>query len=467
VFASLRLRLTIAYFVVAGLLLAVVATVGTVFVLSMYARATADNVTSMIAQAPVLVKLVDSDKRPLAQVAPEIIERLERASVRVTVFGDDGTRVERDGGVITTTAPPPDGHFRPPSFGRRNDFWRGILFGLGGLFGMHPATVRVTGGTISVFPDLDRFRSILVSAVLTMSAAGLGMALVALFLGRYITNQALKPLVDVTQSLRLFSQGDFSPGSVETSQRNEMGELATAFNAAADQVVAAFDERERNERNMRQFIADAGHELRTPLTVVMGYIDVLQRGAVTDRELAANILGTMGEESRRMRALIDKLIFLARLDRREAQQVVETVDVAEIAGKIVEKFAPLAQCGLRFERDGAAWIVGDPTEINEAISNIVDNALKYASNAPIDVRVAAQDGRVAVAIKDRGPGMTAEEQAHAFDRFYRGERRFDVEGSGLGLAIAKSAVERAHGTLRMTSAPGSGTEFTIELPRAS
>jgi hypothetical protein len=167
-----------------------------------------------------------------------------------------------------------------------------------------------------------------------------------------------------------------------------------------------------------------------------------------------------------LRGLIDKLIFLARLDREEAQHTLEAIDLAEIVGKVVDRFAPLAPAGLRFEHEGTAWVVGDPAEINEAVSNIVDNALKYASSAPIDVRVVSENGHVAIAIKDRGPGMTLEEQAHAFDRFYRGEQRFDVEGSGLGLAIAKSAVERANGTLRLQTAPGAGTEFTIELPKA-
>ncbi len=461
-FASLRIRLTIAYFVVAGLLLAVVAVVGTVFILSMYARATQDNINAVIAQAPAIVKLLGGDRKPLVQIGPQVIERLERSSVRVNVIDNNETRVQRGEDNRIKVIP----ERKPPSYGRRNDFWRGILYGIGGFLGMHPASVRVEGGVVNAFADLDRFRTVLVSAILTMSAAGIGMALIALFLGRYITNQALKPLIEVTQSLRRFSQGDFSLRPVVTNQRNELGELAMAFNAAADQVVAAFDERERNERHMRQFIADAGHELRTPLTVVMGYIDVLDRGAVTDRELTKNILATMGQESRRMRALIDKLILLARLDRKEAQETIETIDLAELAGRVVEKYGPLAPCGLRFERNGSAWAVGDSQQIEEAISNIVDNAIKYAPNGPIDVRVEAEDGHVAVAIKDRGPGMTAEEQAHAFDRFYRGERRFEVEGSGLGLAIAKSAIERARGTLRLVSAPGEGTEFRIELPRA-
>lgn len=487
-FASLRTRLTIAYFLVAGLLLAVVAIVGTVFILTMYARATDESISAAVGEAPAIVKLVGGDTRPLHEAAPQIIARLERAGLRVMVFDDGvpgqippgpanappqfsmvaphGVLVERENGVVKSN--PVSGRMLfPAQFGRRNDFWRHLFAEMGNaLFGLRPQFVRVPGGAVNVLPDLDRFRTIVLSAVVTMSAAGLCMALIALVLGKFITDQALTPLVEVTESLRRLARGDFSPRSVVTNQRNEMGELATAFNAAADQVVAALDERERNARHMRQFIADAGHELRTPLTVVMGYLDVLQRGAIADRDLSENILRTMGEESRRMRAVIDKLIFLARLDRAEMQQPLEAVDVAEIAGKIVEKFAPLAPSGLRFERNGSAWVIGDPVEIHEAISNIVDNALKYAPDAPIDVRVAADDGRVAVAIKDRGPGMTAEEQAHAFDRFFRGDRRFEVEGSGLGLAIAKSAVERAHGTLRLYSAPGAGSEFTIELPRA-
>lgn len=488
-FASLRLRLTIAYFVVAGVLLAAVAIIGTMFVLSMWARSTNEAIADAIAEAPNIMRLVGAGDKPLRTVAPEIIARLERTNVRIVVLDDggadsrlpgpppppniamlampNGAVIERRNGVITTQQGPQRAQL--PYINGRRDFWRHMLIELGlNIVGLHPSYVRVPGGVINAFPDLDRFQAVLTSAVVTMSAAGLCAAILALFLGRYITDQALRPLVAVTQSLKRFSQGDFSPGSiVVTNPRNEVGELAVAFNAAADQVVAAFEERERNEQHMRQFIADAGHELRTPLTVVMGYIDVLRRGAVADRELASTILDTMGSESRRMRTLIDKLIFLARLDRERAQQVLETIDVAEIATKVVEKFAPLAPNGLRLERDGAAWALGDPVDIHEAISNIVDNALKYAPNAPIDVRVEHDREHVAVAIKDRGPGMSADEQAHAFDRFYRGERRFEIEGSGLGLAIAKSAVERANGHLRIASEPGAGTEFTIELPSAA
>ena len=453
------------------------------FVLSMWARSTNEAISDTITEAPNIMRLVAGERKQLRSVAPEIIARLERTNVRIVILDDGGAAgkltepppppniamltmpngaiIERRGGAIRTIRAPQRAAL--PFSTTRRDFWRHTLFEVGvSVFGLHPSYVRVPGGVINVFPDLDRFAAVLISAVVTMSAAGLCAAILALLLGRYITDQALRPLVDVTQSLRRFSQGDFSPGSIVTHQRNEIGELAVAFNAAANQVVAAFDERERNEQHMRQFIADAGHELRTPLTVVMGYIDVLRRGAVADRELTTTILDTMGGESRRMRTLIDKLIFLARLDRDRANQIIETIDVAEIATKVVEKFAPLAPNGLRLERDGAAWAVGDPVDIHEAISNIVDNALKYAPDAPIRRARAAR--RRARRSRHQGPWSRDDlRRAGACLRplLSRRAARFEIEGSGLGLAIAKSAVERAKRkrcASRVSPAPGPSLE---------
>ncbi len=125
-------------------------------------------------------------------------------------------------------------------------------------------------------------------------------------------------MIAVTGALQRFAAGDFAPQRIDTQDRSEVGELARAFNGAASQVTAAFDERRRVEEYIRQFVADASHELRTPLTVIRGYLDVLKRGAFADPVKRDRAFATLDTESARMRALIDKLVVLARLERPQA-----------------------------------------------------------------------------------------------------------------------------------------------------
>jgi len=165
-----------------------------------------------------------------------------------------------------------------------------------------------------------------------------------------------------------------------------------------------------------------------------------------------------------MRGLIDKLVFLARLEQppRRAQ---DRVDVGAVAQDVVEVFraAGLGE-RLRLERSGAATVIADESEIYEALRNVVDNALKYAPGSPVAVRVAADSEHVTATVADQGPGMSADERVHAFERFYRGVPRGAVDGSGLGLAIAKRAIERANGGILLASEPGVGTTVTLQLP---
>ena len=120
---------------------------------------------------------------------------------------------------------------------------------------------------------------------------------------------------------------------------------------------------------------------------------------------------------------------------------------------------------LRVDAPAGPLAAIDPSDLGHAITNIVDNALKYTDGA-IDVAVRSEGGRVVVVISDEGPGMNADEVAHAFDRFYRGARR-EIGGSGLGLSIARRALERAGGTIELASDPLSGSRFTLTLAAVS
>jgi two-component system OmpR family sensor kinase len=299
---------------------------------------------------------------------------------------------------------------------------------------------------------------------IAMIPLGLFVGLLAYFLGRYIADQALRPLVETTQSLRCFAAGDFMPRPIAATGRNEIAELVTAYNGAAAQVASAFAERTRAELEMRQFIGDASHELRTPLTVIMGFIDVLSRRTNADAGATARIYDTMQAEGRRMKMLIEKLIVLARLENPQ-EHVSEDVDLSELVRRVVrslEVLQPAPRILSHVELNVIAR--ANENEIHDVVSNLIENALKYAPGLPVDVFVRAEEDWAIVEVVDRGPGLSAEDQRHAFDRFYRGKSRAECEGFGLGLAISKRAAERAGGEILLVSALGEGCRFTVRLP---
>ena len=271
----------------------------------------------------------------------------------------------------------------------------------------------------------------------------------AWLIGRYITTQVLSPLVEVTHALQRFATRDFTPQPIAVAGKSEFDAIAVAYNAAAAQVAAAFAERAAAETQMRQFVADAGHELRTPLTIVLGYIDLLRRKADEGDERSRRIFASISTEGGRMRTLIDNLVLLATHGRRRRASARAVRLCARCSSEIADG-RRLIHPGVRLELDCAvdAHVVGNRTEIYEAIANVVDNAIKYAPGSPIRIRrpprtAASRSGSPTAARASIPTTATA-----IFDRFYRGVTRGDVEGSGLGLAIAKRAVERAGGVAR-------------------
>ena len=298
-----------------------------------------------------------------------------------------------------------------------------------------------------------------------LAAASLAVAvLLAWLVGRAFAARALQPLTDVTGALSTLAAGDFSRRTFSMSEASEIGALGAAYNAAAERVAAAMEERLRTETRMRQFVADAGHELRTPLTVIAGYIDVLRRGAMAEPAVAAQILATMGEEGTRMRTLIDRLLRLARLDG-DAPPQPAAFDLTHMAADVAAAANSLAPgTPVHCTAQASVTVRADEEELREALRAVVDNALKYAPGAPVDIAVARNGSYALLRVADSGPGMSADERAHAFERFFRGESRSNVSGAGLGLAIAKRAVERAGGAIDLESADGRGTVVTIRLP---
>jgi two-component system OmpR family sensor kinase len=456
-FGSLARRLTGWYVFVAVALVVLLAGAVIVAGLILYARdaneqiAKSDRADFAAAKALLLRRLA----RPglLVQVLPPPpgIHALPHGEFGIFRYPDRHSAPESHAG-----RPGPGPEFRP-FFGNRFGFVAATSLGI--------RSVRppYMGGVAIIFVDVDRVQGIVEIALTVLLVTGLLAGLVAWTIGRYITSQAMRPLYDVTSALVRFAGRDFSVKPIDVAGRTEFDGLVRAYNAAADQVANAFAERAAAEAQMRQFVADAGHELRTPLTIVLGYIDMLKRRAPDD-ERSRRIFDTIAIEGSRMRTLIDNLVLLARLEGQGARAPEPFALTPLLEKDVVQTRRGIAP-GVQWTLDIGveATIIGDRSELYEAIANIVDNALKYAPGSAIEIRVAAAAGGVEIAVTDHGPGIPAVDRESIFDRFSRGSQRGDVEGSGLGLAIAKRAIERAGGTLTLAQTSETGTTFTIRL----
>ncbi len=322
---------------------------------------------------------------------------------------------------------------------------------------------RIQGGYVRFAPSPALLLTSLEPYWKVVATIAIVAMILSWFIGRFFARQALRPIDEVTSSLQALAAGDFTQRRFVMAGGDEVGTLTEAYNDAVAGVSKAMNERLQVEERMRQFVADAGHELRTPLTVLGGYIDVLRRGAIEEPKVARQILGTMALEKEHMRGLIDRLMRLARLDG-EAPPRDEPIDVAELLRSQADAARRLDdRRQVDYSSDGVSTIRGDRGELGEALWNVVENALKYAPDAPIHLRAGRENGSTVITVRDEGPGMSEGERLHAFERFYRGDVRGEIVGSGLGLAIAKRAVERAGGTIALDSAPGQGTTVVIRL----
>jgi len=337
---------------------------------------------------------------------------------------------------------------------------------------LRPERLQTAGATVLFLPSVDalapRVRTIVFAAAVMLVAGGL----LCLLLARALARTALRPLHAVTVELERFGAGDLRPERVgDRAQFDEFARLAKAYETATRRVSAAFARREESEREMRRFVGDAAHELRTPLTIIGGCIDALKNDA--DASGWQRTIETLAGEQRRLRATLDRLLLLMRLDAPELPGAdAGAVDVVHCVEERVAAFArawPDRHVRFAVEPglDGVA-ILADEDELRMALDNLVENALKYAPGSTVDVAVRRAGEHISLVVRDRGPGLSAADRAHAFDRFYRGsETRGEVQGSGLGLAISQRIAHRHGGSVSIESAPGEGCTVEMWFPAAA
>jgi two-component system, OmpR family, sensor kinase len=293
--------------------------------------------------------------------------------------------------------------------------------------------------------------------------------LVAGLLSPLIVGRALRPLQQMSTTAGALAGGDYKQRVSVPDTGDEISKLAVAFNQMAAGIDQAFEVRRHSEEEMRHFVADASHELRTPLTSIAGYIDVLGRRDVVDPQTLQVSLAAMQQESTRMTRLVNDLLTLTRFESGKAPSR-QPVQLDRFLSQTLDELS-LGDRGTLESRDLQPGITvsADPEALKQVVTNLAQNALKYAPGAEQNWSVFLADGRAAIRLQDTGPGISRQDLPHIFERFYRGDKARDrsTGGSGLGLAIAKSIVEAHQGSMEAASEPGHGATFTAWLPLAA
>jgi two-component system, OmpR family, sensor kinase len=327
--------------------------------------------------------------------------------------------------------------------------------------------VVVPQGVLIVATPVASTVATLRSLVKVELLASLAVVVVGCALAWWLIRRELKPLQEMTVTAGAIAGGELDRRVPARGENSEVGRLGQALNGMLSQIQAAFVQKSESEERLRMFVANASHELRTPLTSIRGYSELLRKGALRDEEARQRALSRVESEATRMGVLVDDLLLLTRLDQGRPLERMP-VDLQRIGSEAVEDARAVdGERPIEFRSSGPVVVTGDRDRLRQVLHNLVRNALTHTPpGTPVTVEVLSHDGRGACRVVDRGPGMTAEQSAHAFDRFYRSDVARTGGGTGLGLSIVRAIAEALDGTATVDTAPGRGSVFTVELPLA-
>lgn len=307
--------------------------------------------------------------------------------------------------------------------------------------------------------------------LLAALSASLVAGLVALFIGRGLT----APINSLALAASRMSSGDLSARAPIMSD-DESGQLAHQFNHMAERLQASFAEVAAERDTLRRFIADASHELRTPITALKTFNELLQTGAGDDGAARAEFLAESQTQIERLEWITRNLLDLSRLDAGVANLDLNEHDAGEILQAASAAFKPYAQSrdvtlSLQLPEPSVP-LRCDRARIEIAISNLIDNALKFTTpgghvSAGASATGTSTTSAVQLWVQDDGRGISDSDLPHIFERFYRGKDTAGARGSGLGLALVKSVVHAHGGQVYVQSELGKGSRFVIELPVSS
>ena len=291
----------------------------------------------------------------------------------------------------------------------------------------------------------------------------LGLIVVLSAVGGFLfARRALAGVEEVTKTANEISNGAFDRRVEVKGRGEEIDTLAETFNRMVGKIEVLI-------REMREMTDNIAHDLKSPITRIRGMAEATLIGANAPKDFEL-MSGSIVEECDRLMVMINTMLDISEAEAGVAKLALEAVDMAQVVGEACDLFQPVAennQVSIVQRLAEHAAISGDKVKIQRAVSNLLDNALKYTpQGGKVTASVEREDDRVVFSVNNTGPGISELDLPHIFDRFFRGDRSRSQPGTGLGLNLTL-AIARAHGgDVKVTSVPDQGSTFTMSLPRS-
>ncbi|MBN2168909.1 MAG: HAMP domain-containing protein [Actinobacteria bacterium] len=347
-----------------------------------------------------------------------------------------------------------------------------------GLYTMYVAypIESIGGGTVGVIrlsKPTDSITGLLHSIRYGILVSGLLAGGVAALISILLTVGLARPVNKIRSASIRFGEGELDARS-SVKGRSDLAELSHAFDRMADRIERTFNEISEIDSMKSDFVANVSHELKTPLSAIKGLAETLLDGAIDDDEVSRKFLLDILSESERLLLMVNNVLNISKIEAGVLDFNKEELDIGAIIDGVVSRMGPvLERKGVEAElvtEGETRLITGDGSMIDQAIANVVDNAVKYTKpGTAIKISCGLESHRgftdIVVKVLDNGPGVPENEKERIFERFHRsGSTQSGRKGSGLGLAIARGNIEAHNGTIGLANAPEGGVLVTIRIP---
>ncbi|MBQ9307565.1 MAG: HAMP domain-containing protein [Clostridia bacterium] len=290
------------------------------------------------------------------------------------------------------------------------------------------------------------------------AVAALGALLAAIFFSHVLT----RPISALSRTMARMGEGDLTVRA-PVAGSGEIQKLAESYNIMAEQL-------ESLDQSRNQFVSNASHELKTPMTSMKILLESVIYQPDMPEELRTEFLTDINHEIDRLTHIVTDLLELTRMDNGQLQLSNETVDLSEVVSEAIRLLegtaATRAQSISSLVTPGIT-VQGEAAKLKQIATNLIDNALKYSADGQkVEVTLSRQGKQAVFTVRDEGVGISADDQKHIFERFYRVDkaRSRETGGTGLGLSIVRQLVTLHSGTITVDSTPGKGSVFTVTLP---